>query len=255
LIRRNPLTATLDRAATVASRDNIAAVTALGAECWRQSPLADIHTRNLFHQPRHQGTAYEVLLALLQLEKRIPSQTPVVFLPVDHLVKNEEVMTRTLLALVDWITNEPRPVYLLGADPLGPHDELGYIVPWHDALHMPTTVYEFVERPTIHQARKLISAGGLWNTFIFGGTFGSLLKLFGQEFAATIRAMRSGLQTDTEGPDSLILTYERLRSVDFSRDVLATQTDNLHVLRLPRCGWWPLKAPTLNRQIRGIGVP
>jgi hypothetical protein len=35
-----------------------------------------------------------------------------------------------------------------------------------------------------------------------------------------------------------------LTPVDFSRYVLAGQTDNLRVLRLLRCGWWPVKSPT-----------
>ena len=47
---------------------------------------------------------------------------------------------------------------------------LGYIVPWYDALHMASGVYEFVEEQDVREARKLINAGGLWNTFIFGFT-------------------------------------------------------------------------------------
>ncbi len=251
LLERDPLTAALRRAASVASCDKIAAVIAARAECWRETSLKDLDTRNLFFQPRYQGTAYEVLFALLELEKRISPSTPVLFLPADHSVNNEEVMTRTLISMVEWITNEPRPVYLLGAVPQGPHDELGYIVPWHDAMHMPTSVYEFVERPDVRQARRLINAGGLWNTFIFGGTPISLLKLFGPEFASTIAALRSALRADPNELDAVIRIYGRLTSVDFSQNVLATQTDNLNVLRLPRCGWWPLKSPQLNRQLRG----
>lgn len=254
MTRSDPLTATLHRAAGVASRDNIAAVITARSECWRESPLKDIDSRNLFVQPRYQGTAYEVLLALLQLENRISPRTPVVFLPSDHLVNRDDVMTRTLRGLVEWITNEPQPVYLIGADPLGPHDELGYIVPWHDALYMPTSVYEFVERPNVQQARKLINAGGLWNTFIFGGTLSSLIGLFPQEFGATIQAIRWALRPQTNGRDALIPIYERLTPVDFSQALLPMQTHNLQVLRLPRCGWWPLKSPSPNRASGGAAT-
>jgi mannose-1-phosphate guanylyltransferase len=253
--KRDQLTAALRRAASVTSRDRIAAVIAMHPECWWESPLKDLDTRNLFVQPRHQGTAYEVLFALLQLESRISPGTPVLFLPTDHVVKNEEVMTRALISMVEWITNEPRPIYLLGAVPQGPHDQLGYIVPWHDTMHMPTSVYEFVERPDVHQARKLINAGGLWNTFIFGGTSISLIKLFPPEFDATIATLRSALQADPNELIAMINIYDRITSVDFSQNVLATQTDNLHVLRLPRCGWWPLKSPKLKRQLRPVALP
>src|ERR1700728_2949680 len=81
LNKRDPLTATLRRAATVTSVARIAAVMAAPAVPWRQSPLKELATRNLFVQPKHQGTAYEVLFALLLLESRVSSATPVFFLP------------------------------------------------------------------------------------------------------------------------------------------------------------------------------
>ncbi len=133
LNKRDPLIATLRRAATVTSLDRIAAVIAAPAGPWRQSSLKELDTRNLFIQPNHHGTAYEVLLALLQLEGRISPAAPVVFLPADHVVDDEEVMTNSLMTMIEWITEESGPVYLLGAVPQGPwHDQLAkYIVPWH----------------------------------------------------------------------------------------------------------------------------
>lgn len=242
---RDRLTATLRRAATVASLDRIAAVIAAPADDWRQSSLRQLGIRNLFVQPKHQGTAYEVLLALLLLENRISPATAVLFLPADHTVNDEEVMTKSLMMMAEWIADEPKPVYLLGAMPQGPHDQLGYIVPWHGASLVPTSVYEFVERPDVHQARKLINDGGLWNTFIFGGSVASLIKLFRPRFDATLEDLRAALQSDPIEPD-LVRSYDRLTPVDFSQDLLASQTDNLKVLRLLRCGWWPLKSPTRN---------
>jgi mannose-1-phosphate guanylyltransferase len=108
---------------------------------------------------------------------------------------------------------------------------------------MPTGVYEFVERPDVYRARRLINAGGLWNTFIFGGNVASLLQLFRPRFDAAIADLRAALGSDQIGLD-LVRAYNRVTPVDFSEDLLARQTDNLRVLRLLRCGWWPLKSPT-----------
>jgi mannose-1-phosphate guanylyltransferase len=257
MLTQGSLAQTLRRAATVSSRDKIGAVIAGPAERWRLSAFKDLAPRNIFVQPKHQGTAYEVLLALLQLEGRVPSTTPIVFLPSDHVVSDEEVMTRSLVNMVEWISDAPR-VYLLGAVPEGPHDQLGYVVPWHDALQMPSGVYEFVERPDVRQARKLINAGGLWNTFIFGGIIFSILELFRPKFDATITALRTALQanlSDPIAPRALTAIYDRLTPVDFSRDLLATQADSLNVLRLPRCGWWPLKSPKRFPQISDADAP
>jgi mannose-1-phosphate guanylyltransferase len=248
--KRDPLTSTLRRAATVTSRDRIAAIIAAPAVQWRQSSFVDLGIRNLFVQPKHQGTGYEVLLALLLLENRISPGTPVLFLPADHIVNDEEVMTNSLMTMAEWIADEPEPVYLLGAVPQGPHDQLGYIVPWHDAMLMPTGVYEFVEGPDVRRARELINAGGLWNTFIFGGNVASLIRLFRPIFDTTIAALRAALRSDHIQRD-LVRIYDRLTSVDFSQDLLAKQTERLKVMRLLRCGWWPLKSPALGTQLRG----
>jgi mannose-1-phosphate guanylyltransferase len=165
-------------------------------------------------------------------------------------VADEGVMTNSLMTMVEWIAEEPGPVYLLGARPQGPHDQLGYIVPWHDAILMPAGVYEFVERPDIQRARKLINAGGLWNTFIFGGRVASLVRLFPPRFDATIAYLRAALLSDHVELD-LVRLYDRLTPVDFSQDLLARQTDQLRVLPLLRCGWWPLKSPTPHPPLHG----
>ena len=239
----DPLTGTLRRAASVTSFDRIAAVIAGSADRWRHSSLKDIDQNNLFVQPKYQGTGYEVLLALLTLENRISPATPVIFLPADHIVNDEEVMTNSLQSMAEWIADEPGPIYLLGAVPQGPHDQLGYIVPWHDTMLMPTGVYEFVERPDVRHARQLINAGGLWNTFIFGGTVSSLIKLFRPRFDAAVASLREAILSSPMQSD-MVRAYDRLSPIDFSQEVLAKQLDNLSVLRLLRCGWWPLKSPT-----------
>jgi mannose-1-phosphate guanylyltransferase len=246
LNKRDPLTATLRRAATVTSLDRIAAIITAPSDDWRQfTSLRELGIRNLFVQPKQRGTAYEVLLALLLLESRISPATAVLLLPADNIVDDEEVMTNSLMTMAEWIADEPGSVFLLGAVPQGPHDQLGYIVPWLDAMLMPTGVYEFVERPDVHRARKLINAGGLWNTFIFGGSIASLVRLFRPRFDATIADLRAALQSE-HIELNLTRSYDRLTPVDFSQDLLARQTDNLRVLRLLRCGWWPLKSPTPN---------
>ena len=233
----------MDHATAVTSLDQIAAVIAAPADQRLRGPLRELGIRNLFVQPKHQGTAYEVLLALLLLENRIAASTPVLFLPADCVVSDEVVMTNSLASMAEWIVDDPEPVYLLGAVPQGPHDQLGYIVPWHDVMLTPIGVYEFVERPDVHRARKLIHAGGLWNTFIFGGSLASLVRLFRPRFDATIADVRAALRSDHSALE-LVRAYNRLTSVDFSQDLLATQTANLKVLPLLRCGWWPLKPPT-----------
>jgi len=112
----------------------------------------------------------------------------------------------------------------------------------------------------VRLARKLIDAGGLWNTFIFGGTLSSLVDLFRPKFGATMDAMHNGLKimlNDPEDTAALRGIYDHVAPADFSADVLTEQTDRLSVLRMPRCGWWPLKAPKrrLGTVARDVPLP
>jgi len=254
LITRDPLELTFRRAHQVSSRATVGAVVSERAELQGQSPISQLPPENVFVQPDHRGTAYEVLLALLSVRARICPETPVIFLPSDHVVSDEEVITSSLMCMAEWMGRDPGRVYLLGAVPEGPHDQLGYIVPWYDALHMASGVYEFVEEPDVRQARKLINAGGLWNTFIFGGTWSSLLALYRPQFDAVITSLRAAHDARSNLFDMKALRsiYDGLIPADFSRDILVPQTHRLSVLRMPRCGWWPLKSPTRSYRVRDM---
>jgi mannose-1-phosphate guanylyltransferase len=230
------------------------AVVSARGDLQRQGPIRQLPSENVFVQPDHRGTAYEVLLALVSVGARVSPDTPVIFLPSDHVVSDEDVIMASLSCMAEWMRRDPSKVYLLGAVPEGPHDQLGYIIPWYDAMHMASGVYEFVEEPDTRQARKLINAGGLWNTFIFGGTWSSLLALYRPRFDAVISSLRTAFDAQLKGFDMNALgsIYERLTPADFSRDLLIPQTHRLSVLRMPRCGWWPLKSPTRRYRLRNI---
>ncbi len=234
------LFAALRRARGVAPFERIAAVVPMGLPT--QAVLRDLPAENVFPEASHRGTAFEVLLALMHIENRVRAKTPIVFLPSDHVVADEDALTRSLLSMLEWLVKEPDPVYLIGAPPEGPQEDLGYIVPWHDSDSMPTSVYEFVEKPDQRRARKLINAGALWNTFIFGGNLASLQQFYEPRFDAASQILRAAARATsfTGAVTSLeyfLELYDRLSPVDFSQEVLTPQIGQLNVLRMPKCGW------------------
>jgi mannose-1-phosphate guanylyltransferase len=233
------------RRARAASAAQVAVVAAPGRMTVELRASGQFNTENFFDQPDFRGSAYEVLLALLALEGRVDATTPVLFMPTDHVVRQEQVMVQALANVGSWVQRDPSLVYLLGAAPEGPHNQLGYIVPWYDAHDLASAVYSFVEGPETHRARQLINAGALWNTFIFAGTIPALLELFGHAHQQpVVDALRAALrQAPTDAGSALAALYQNLEWLDFSRDILIPNVDRLGLLRLPRCGWWPLKGP------------
>src|ERR1700735_5769125 len=103
----DPLATTMHRATAVTSLDQVASVIAAPADDCREGSLRELGIRNLFVQPKHQGTAYEVLLALLLLENRISASTPGLFLPPGGVASDEVVMTNSLASMAEWIVAGP----------------------------------------------------------------------------------------------------------------------------------------------------
>ncbi len=233
------------RAENVAMPQHICSVVAEQHRRWWNGALKNLPTQNIFVQPKNCGTAHGIVLALLQVEKRALNPV-VVLLPADHYLTDETTMARSLRIAANLAADNPGLVYLLGAEPDHPDEELGYIVPIEQRRDSPSGVMRFAEKPTTEEARVLIREGALWNTFITAGSVRGLLGLFEGQFESTVKAMRHALDLAQGEPGqsaALELLYADLESRDFSRDVLQRQEQKLQVLRVPSCGWTDLGTP------------
>ena len=242
LAAEGPFLASLERASRMTSQGRVATVIVGERDAAARDKVARLSDGHLITQPEYRGTAFEVLLALLWLEQLREKAGAVVFLPCNHLVNDETAMTASLCDLVEWIITDSSHVYLLGAYPQDAVGAFGYIVPWNDSWQVPASVYEFVESPDTRQAQKLMNAGALLNTFIFGGTVSTMLSMFSERFGQLIPRLRAALRAQLMNPadeDRLKGLYSQLADVDFSMDLLTTQTDRLKVLRMANCGWRP----------------
>jgi mannose-1-phosphate guanylyltransferase len=235
----------IKRAQAVALSPHICSVVAEQHRRWWGRALRSLPAQNIFVQVHNRGTAYGILLALLQIERRAPNSV-VVLLPADHYLTDEATMARSLRTATNLAADNEGLVYLLGAEPDHPDQELGYIVPNEQRRDTAAGVLRFAEKPTLERARELIREGALWNTFIFAGTVRALLNLFEGHFAATIKDMRRVLDlahSEAAAPVALGALYADLESQDFSRDVLERHEQMLQVLRVPSCGWTDLGTP------------
>jgi mannose-1-phosphate guanylyltransferase len=228
----------LQRAKRIAAPEHACTIVAAQHRRWWKPVLNGLAATNIFVQPRNRGTAIGVALALVQLERLDPDAIAIL-LPSDHYVSDETILTDALEAAGRWVQEDREAICLLGTPPEFPDTELGYIVPVSGAQPA-AVVREFVEKPSMAQARDLIAQGALWNMFIVVGAIQRLLRLLDSNynFVAPIRSVvHSGI-------GSLRRLYEELPTVDFSRDVLAHGPGALHVVSVPACGWTDLGTPT-----------
>ncbi|HEY3655081.1 MAG TPA: sugar phosphate nucleotidyltransferase [Steroidobacteraceae bacterium] len=247
-LRRGPslLTQSLIRAGTVAPIIQTCAVVAAQHRWWWELPLGYLPKENVFVQPENRGTALGVLLGLLRIEARDP-RAIILILPADHYILHEDLFARSLRFIAELAARMDDTVYLLGADADKADTGLGYILPVDRKYHRPTRVLRFVEKPDSVRAHALLKAGALWNMFVVAGSVRALLDLYELSHhgasVARMRAVISGKNPLAVDNASLTAIYERLPSIDFSRDLLEPQATSLQVLGVPPCGWNNLGTP------------
>jgi mannose-1-phosphate guanylyltransferase len=235
----------IKRAHAVATPQHICSVVAEQHRHWWMNTLSHLPSQNIFVQPNNRGTAYGILFALLQIERRDPNAV-VLLLPADHYVTDETTLARKLKQATNHAADSEGLVYLLGAEPDHPDEELGYIVPSEPPREGAAGVVRFAEKPSAESARALIAEGALWNTFILAGSVRSFLNLFEGHFVTTVKGMRQAIElahSELVGAVALEILYADLPSHDFSRDVLERHEQMLQVLRVPSCGWTDLGTP------------
>ncbi len=241
----------LHRSGVVAAPQRTAVVVAREHERWWRPLLASTPAENVIVQPRNCGTAIGILLPLLSIMRRDPDAT-VLVLPSDHFVRNEDVLAQAMREALRQAHRATDDVVLLGIDPEEADPELGYILPEPAPADAGCGVRSFIEKPDSETARRVIAAGGLWNSFIFAATARSLVTMLERampeivmELAETSRRIDAGQASMAE----LASVYDRLPAVDFSRDVMQRFPQRLRVVRVPRCGWSDLGTPRRVAQV------
>ena len=234
----------LQRARHVAPPEQVCAIVAQQhARYWRKA-LHHLPIGNVIVQPQNRGTANGVLLCVLAILERDPLAR-IVFLPADHFVLDENALARALRDLGAYLNHNPDGLTLIGIAPDEADPELGYIVPGRALSDGARLVTRFVEKPSLAVARQLLEGKALWNSFIFAATGAALLSLLRTHMAVEVEEMATALARDGQAvqPSALVELYERLPTVDFSRDVVQQAPQVLRVMAAPACGWNDLGTP------------
>ncbi|MCU1337753.1 MAG: putative Nucleotidyl transferase [Bryobacterales bacterium] len=196
-------------------------------------------------QPANKGTAPPILHSLLSIEQT-DEDAIVAILPCDHYYADEQAFTDALESAFEIAVERSTSVVLLGASPRSPEVEYGWIELGPSvggAGGVCFQVRRFCEKPSLHAARELLHRGSLWNTFVMVGHVRAFLEMVNAALAHVLDHFRTNqLWTGSEVhiQDSF---YDRIPSVDFSREVLSVQTPRLVALQMRRTGWSDLGNP------------
>src|SRR5262249_452814 len=103
---------------------------------------------------------------------------------------------------------------------------------------VPARVRQFWEKPSLTLAQDLLRRGCLWNTFVAIGRASAFIDVLCHPAASPILRLCACIpETD------LVAAYRSIPSIDFSRDILASQPEHLLVIRDGVSGWTDLGNP------------
>jgi mannose-1-phosphate guanylyltransferase len=135
------------------------------------------NTVDIVIEPERRDTypAIAFSCAYLAYEKGVSSDETVVVLPVDPFT--EPAYFETLKHMTNAVKEDFADIALMGIKPTFPTSKYGYIVTGKSAKDNVFPVSQFVEKPEVEAAAKLIESGAFWNGGVFAFRLGYMTDI------------------------------------------------------------------------------
>jgi mannose-1-phosphate guanylyltransferase len=236
---RSLLKMALARARVIGPPERICVLVDRTPKRYSSGSLARLSYGNVIVQPRHRGSAVEILLAVLTLLKRDP-WARIIALPAHHYVHNEPALANSLLDAVTPTAQTRNKLTLVGIKPEGADSELGYIVPGRWFEDGTRSVHRIVYSSGKTSAREMWARGALWDSSIVAARAVVLLSVLRARMPDLVDQMEMALaQGDGSEARTGALTqlYARLPFVDFSHVLSQVAETDCRVITSRPCGW------------------
>lgn len=175
-------------------------------------------------QPENKETGPGLIFPLIHLYKRYPNSV-VLVLPSDHFIGDEDRLMAHAHQAYLAVTRDPSQLILLGVKPDRDEPEYGYLLPNNNRVGTGPGMFEiswFIEKPDQKTARRLIRAGGLWNTMIMVFKTKTMLHWVSrlvpglyQQFQQIYEAIGT-----TDEKDVVRNIYQQMKPMNFSTEFL-----------------------------------
>ncbi len=113
-------------------------------------------------EPAKKNTGPAILCSALI--KEIPDNQPLIFLSADHLIENENIFNKVIKKNKKYLSN--KNIFIFGIKPTAPSSEYGYFLTKKKNKKI-NKVVKFIEKPQMHNAKKIIKKKGYWNSGMF----------------------------------------------------------------------------------------
>lgn len=196
-------------------------------------------------QPENRDTGPGLLLPLMHIYKRYPNAIVAVF-PSDQFIGEEDQLMRHIRLAQAIVKRVPSTAVLLGIKPDYEESEYGYIMPNSDRPANGwgiCTVTDFVEKPDVMRAHRLIARGALWNTMMMVFKASVLLQWVEELRPEMYRHFKRIYAAIGTASEKVVVRemYNCLQTFNFSKELLEPMAqqhpDRLAVLAVSNVAW------------------
>jgi mannose-1-phosphate guanylyltransferase len=211
-------------------------------EGFYERPLWNVAERNMIVQPENKGTAPAILFSLMRLAKSSPDAA-VAFFPSDHYFADDEAFMEHVNLAFKAAEVSSNSIVLLGIEPEKPETSYGWIEPaeslFGDLAKSFSRVNRFWEKPTTDIAKKLMSSGCLWNSFVMVGHVAAFIDMFREHLPEMFRMFSAAVPVFGKPMETAVIRsiYGLIGETNFSSEVLERSADKLLVMRVGKVGW------------------
>jgi mannose-1-phosphate guanylyltransferase/mannose-6-phosphate isomerase len=258
---RTLLQATWDRIVpALVGPEDVAVVTDVRFAALVREQLPGLLPANLLLEPIARNTAAAVAFATAAVDR--PASEPMLVLPADHLVIDEDGFRDVLASAAATAADPAGLLVTLGIAPTGPETGYGYVVAAGPITTVSAAlrVARFVEKPSPDGAAALLAgpAPVAWNAGIFCWRRDAIRSAFTLGSPDILAAVEAGV---AGGPDALAAAYAEVRatSIDYAVMEPAAAAGRVAMLRAD-VGWtdigsWSALRDVLAAAARAAGEP
>ena len=245
---RTLLDVTRERVAlSIASENTYFSLTAKHAKYFDRL-LWNVRDDQKIIQPENKGTAPAILYSLVHLAEHSPDAT-VAFFPSDHYFSDDESIMKNVDSAFKAAELNKDSIVLLGIEPERPEPSYGWIEPvdslFGELSGSISRVKRFWEKPTSGVAKKLMSTGCLWNSFVMVGKVSAFLDICKEHLPTMFRMFAAAAKQIGKADEAAVIrsVYSWIDETNFSSEVLERSVDRLMVMRIADVKWSDLGEP------------
>jgi len=177
-----------------------------------------INKYRIILEPSKKNTAAAILSSALHEE--IPFEQPIIFLPADHLIENIDKFNNSLD--VNRKNLDEDNIFIFGIKPNYPSSQYGYFLTRKTSNGV-NKVINFIEKPNMTNAKKIIKKGGYWNSGIFFAQKISILNNFSKYQNKTFKLCIDSINNSKISKNAIYLnkkSFNKIQSRSFDHAIL-----------------------------------